>query len=64
MADPGEVAARIGVTEEVIHKWERGHAEPEARYYPTLFEFVGYNPLPEPRTLGQGSVRHERMSRG
>ena len=58
-----EVAARIGTTKEVIHNWERGHAEPQVRYYPALVEFLGYNPLPEPRTLGQ-AVRRQRMSRG
>ncbi len=58
-----EVAARIGVTKEVIHNWERDHAEPELRYYPALIEVIGYNPLPEPRTFGQ-AVRRERQSRG
>src|SRR3990172_6150033 len=58
-----EVVALIGVTENVIHKWERGHAEPEVRHFPALIGFLGYNPLPEPRTPGQ-SVRRERMTRG
>ncbi len=58
-----EVAARIGTTKEVVHNWERGHAEPEVRYYPALFRFLGYNPLPEAKTLGE-AVKRERMSRG
>lgn len=58
-----EVAAWIGVTKEVIHNWEGDHAEPEVRYYPALIGFLGYNPLPDPNSLGQ-EVRRARMSRG
>ncbi len=58
-----ELAAQIGVTKEAIHNWERHHAEPEVRHYSAVFGFLGYNPLPEPKTLGQ-TVRKERMSRG
>ncbi len=58
-----EVAARIGVTKEAIHNWVRGHAEAEVRYYPALVEFLGCNPLPEPKTQGQ-AVSRGRMNRG
>jgi transcriptional regulator with XRE-family HTH domain len=58
-----EVAVQIGVTKEVIHNWETGHAEPAVGHYPVLIEFLGYSPLPEPKTRGQ-AVRRERMSRG
>ncbi len=58
-----EVATRVGVSKEAIHNWERGHAEPEVRFCPALIEFLGYNPLPEPKTFGQ-AVRRERISRG
>ena len=39
------------------------HAEPEVGYYPALIKFLGYNPLPGPKTLGQ-AVRQKRMTRG
>jgi len=35
----------------------------QVRYYPRIIRFLGYNPLPEPRTLGE-AVRRERLSRG
>ena len=58
-----EAASRIGVTGEAVHNWEGDHAEPEVRFYPALIDFLGYNPLPEPRTLGE-AVKRERMNRG
>lgn len=57
------VATGIGITIAVAHNWGQRHAEPEVKYYPALFRFLGYIPLPEPRTLGQAH-RRERMSRG
>jgi len=33
------------------------------RFYPKIIEFLGYNPLPEPKTRGQ-EVARARMNRG
>ena len=35
----------------------------EVHYYPRIFAFLGYNPLPEPRSVAE-AVRRERMTRG
>jgi hypothetical protein len=48
---------------EAIHNPERFHAEPVVRYQPALLIFLGYNPLPEAKTLGQAIMR-ERLGRG
>jgi transcriptional regulator with XRE-family HTH domain len=33
------------------------------RFYPGIIDFLGYNPIPEPKTRGE-MVQRERMSRG
>ena len=33
------------------------------RFYPRIIRYLGYNPLPEPKTFGE-TVRRERMTRG
>ena len=35
----------------------------EVHYYPAIIAFLGYNPLPEPRSLAE-AVRRARMSQG
>ena len=57
------VAKFLKVNEGSLENWEKGRTEPEVRLYPTLIEFLGYNPLPAPRTAGE-AVRRERVSRG
>jgi transcriptional regulator with XRE-family HTH domain len=56
-------AKLIGVHPASLVNWEKGRTEIEVRFYPALIEFLGYNPLPGPRTRGE-AVRQERMARG
>lgn len=58
-----EIAARLGVDPDSVRNWEAGRTFIEVRYYPELIAFLGYNPLPQPRTPGE-AIRRERMSRG
>ena len=55
-----EAAKRIGVTESTVYNWEKV-MEPEVRFLPKIIEFLGYNPLPEARTLGEQIVRCRKM---
>ena len=52
-----DVAARIGVTESSVFNWEANTATPEIRCMPAIIRFLGYNPLPEGKTLGERLVR-------
>jgi transcriptional regulator with XRE-family HTH domain len=58
-----EVAVRIGVDTATVTNWELGNTEPEERFIPALIGFLGYNPLPAPKSLGE-AVRRERLTRG
>jgi DNA-binding XRE family transcriptional regulator len=57
------VAGRWKVTEASIWNCESNSSQPDFRYPPAIIEFLGYNPLPEPTTLGERLVRH-RISLG
>lgn len=46
-----------------IRNWEKGWTQIDVRFYPAIIEFLGYNPLPEARTLGE-AVRRQRLALG
>jgi transcriptional regulator with XRE-family HTH domain len=48
-----QVAVEIGVTLNTILDWEKDRKEPETRYWPGILKFLGYDPHPEPRSLGE-----------
>jgi DNA-binding XRE family transcriptional regulator len=43
--------------------WENGKAEPELRHLTAFFTFLGGDPRPAPRTIGEHVVRY-RETRG
>ncbi|MCW5982727.1 MAG: helix-turn-helix transcriptional regulator [Bryobacteraceae bacterium] len=53
-----DVAERLGVTESSIWNWEVAQWEPDLRYMPAILRFLGYNPLPEGKTLAEKLVRY------
>ena len=48
-----EVARRLGVHKGSIQNWEREVGQPGIRQLPAIIEFLGYDPLPEPKSLCQ-----------
>lgn len=56
-------ASRMGVASDTLRNWESGRTEPEVRFLPALIEFLGYDPLPLPKTAGQ-AIRKARLSFG
>lgn len=40
--------------------WEWDKHEPVVRYYPAIFEFLGYDPFPEPVTLPERITSQRR----
>ncbi len=58
-----EVAAEIGVDASSVYNWENGRTEPELRHLPAIIRFLGYDPTPEGKTLGQ-RVRRTRRALG
>ena len=57
------VADQLGVCKSVVWRWETGETEPELRFLPRIFRFLGEDPRPEPEDIGQSLVRY-REQRG
>jgi len=56
-------ARELRVDPLTLKNWEEGRTRVEVRFYPAIIAFLGYNPLPEPKTLGQ-AVRRARTAQG
>lgn len=58
-----DVAEMLGVSQATYENWELDQREPEVRCWPGLIGFLGYDPSPEPRTLGE-RVKAKRRREG
>jgi len=58
-----EVAVIIGVDTMTMNSWETERVTPHLRTMPRMIEFLGYNPLPEGRTIGE-RLRRFRLALG
>jgi transcriptional regulator with XRE-family HTH domain len=53
----------LGTDEQSINNWEKGRKVPRVYWLPAIIRFLGYNPLPEPRTIPERLVA-KRLERG
>ena len=53
-------AQRVGALKDTLRYWEKGY-EPSARYWPGILRFLGYDPYPAPRSLGENLVAKRRQ---
>jgi transcriptional regulator with XRE-family HTH domain len=58
-----EAAKLLGTDECSIMNWEKGRTVPKVYRLPAIICFLGYNPLPEPRTVPERLVA-KRLERG
>jgi transcriptional regulator with XRE-family HTH domain len=58
-----EAAKLLGTDESSIIQWEKGRSVPRVYRLPAIIRFLGYNPLPEPRTVPERLVA-KRLERG
>ena len=58
-----QVGELLGVDETTINNWEIHGTQPGIRFIPRIIVFLGYNPLPAVRTLGE-RIRRCRRSLG
>ena len=61
-----QVADQLGVCKSVVWRWETGETEPELRFLPKIFGFIGGDPRPEPTEVGTRLIRwreHQGWSR-
>ena len=42
--------------------WEKGNAEPGIQYFPAIYSFLGYDPCPKPKTLGEKIIAWRRQN--
>jgi transcriptional regulator with XRE-family HTH domain len=56
-----EVAARLGVNIWTYLLWEQDRTIPVVRYYPAIFQFLGYDPFPAPLTLPERIAAKRRQ---
>jgi DNA-binding XRE family transcriptional regulator len=61
VAEAGRPRDRL--LEGIPPQWEKGRAEPELRFLPAIFAFLGYDPRPAPATFG-GRIRAAREAEG
>jgi transcriptional regulator with XRE-family HTH domain len=58
-----EAASQLGVHPGGLENWEYGRTTPADRFMAAVIRFLGYNPSPAPRTMGD-RVAYERVARG
>jgi len=58
-----DVALKIGADTTSVTNWEKGHTEPELRFLPAILSFLGYDPRPQPRSIGEKLVAF-RLAKG
>jgi len=49
------------VTTDSVVNWEKNHTVPEIGFVPRIIEFLGYDPNPEPDTLGEKLIHCQRV---
>jgi transcriptional regulator with XRE-family HTH domain len=58
-----EAAKLLGTDECSIMNWEKGRTVPKVYRLPAIIQFLGYNPLPEPRTFAE-RITTKRLEQG
>lgn len=58
-----EVADRLGLDQSTVGNWEKDRTYPAVRFLPRLIEYLGYDPLPKPKTIGE-RLRFKREAMG
>jgi transcriptional regulator with XRE-family HTH domain len=58
-----DIAVEIGCSEASLLNWERGRAEPEVRFIPSVLRFLGYDPRPAPLSFGE-RIKRKREGQG
>lgn len=48
-----DVARALGVSNSTVLHWEIDRTTPPVRYVPSIIEFLGYDPCPPPKNLGE-----------
>jgi DNA-binding transcriptional regulator YiaG len=44
-----QAADHLGINTWTLANWEKGYTNPALRFWPGIIEFLGYDPMPEPK---------------
>jgi DNA-binding transcriptional regulator YiaG len=44
-----QAADHLGINTWALANWEKGYTNPTLRFWPGIIEFLGYDPMPEPK---------------
>jgi site-specific DNA recombinase len=58
-----QVAEQLGVDKGSVYNWENNRSAPAVQYMPTIIQFLGYDPMPVPKTWAERLV-HARTVNG
>jgi transcriptional regulator with XRE-family HTH domain len=58
-----DIAERLGIDARTYSSWERDRTKPAVRHFPRIVAFLGYDPFPQPQTLGE-QIRTRRWNFG
>ncbi len=57
-----DLRKRFKLEKETYANWEKDHCYPAMKHWPDIIAFLGYDPSPEPTTLGQQLLAHRRRN--
>jgi transcriptional regulator with XRE-family HTH domain len=58
-----EVGKLLGTDDRSVSNWEKGRTVPAVYRLPAIIRFVGYSPVPQPRTIAE-RLAAKRLERG
>ena len=58
-----DLAQRLRVTTNTVTNWEKERSRPDLRTWPAVIQFLGYDPRPDGRTIGE-RLRLRRQALG
>lgn len=55
-----DLRKRFGLEKETYANWEKDRCSPAMKHWPVIIEFLGYDPHPEPKTIGDRLLAYRR----
>lgn len=55
-----ELRKRFGLEKETYANWEKDRCYPAMKHWPGIIEFLGFDPSPEPKTIGERLLAYRR----
>lgn len=55
-----DVQERFNLDDETYANWEKDRCYPAMKHWPQIIAFLGYDPNPEPQTIGQKLLAYRR----